>query len=127
MEIKIPKEIRSFTEAVVGSFTLRQLISIIITVAISTAIFIIGKELNDTLKAIMVMIIVSPIMLVGFYEYNGMRTEQFIKLIFQHMFSKHNLKCRPRSMYEFIILERGKNDKIAKTNEADSKGLSKNS
>jgi len=125
MEVKIPKEIKSFTENVIGSFTLRQAISVAISMIIAVAIYVL-LPLAQAIKVILGMVLILPVILFGFYEYNGMKTEQFLLLIVKHVFSNKKLKCRPQSFYEFILIERldrkeNKSAKFTKDNEADSK------
>ncbi|MGI6579100.1 MAG: PrgI family protein [Saccharofermentanales bacterium] len=119
MEVKIPREIKSFTESVIGSFTLRQATCIGISLALAIATYTLIPNLQQIIKILLGVVLILPVMLFGFYEYNGMKAEQFIKLMVQHLFSNKKLKCRPKSFYEFIILERGKNARFTQINETD--------
>lgn len=119
MEVKIPREIKSFTESVIGSFTLRQAFCVGISLALAIFTYAFIPNLQQIMKIIVGVILILPVMLFGFYEYNGMKAEQFIKLIVQHIFSNKKLKCRPKSFYEFIILERGKNARFTQKYETN--------
>ncbi len=126
MEIKIPKEIKSFTENVVGTFTLRQLIAVSISMVLAVVIFV-YIPYSQIVKVIIGVTLIVPFMLFGFYEYNGMKAEELLVVIFNHIFSNKQLKCRPNSLYEFIILERNNNATNSKNDENKHKKLSQNS
>ncbi|NLJ94034.1 MAG: PrgI family protein [Clostridiaceae bacterium] len=126
MEVKIPKEINRYTENVVGTMNLRQLIFGILTVVFAFFMFI-KLDYSYTVKIFIIVPIVAPIAMLGFFEYNGMKAEELMSIIFRYIFSSNKLTCRPRTLYEFFYIEGNENGKNKKENERDNEELSQNS
>lgn len=84
VEIRIPKEIRQFKEKLFFGLNLRQLICSIIAIAINVPLYWFGKDYigADTASWIVILIAI-PIFMIGFFSYNGMTFEQFVKAMLQ--------------------------------------------
>ncbi len=79
IEVKVPKEIRKYKEKILGGFSLRQLFALIVTGAIVIPIYIYLKEyLGDDMTGYIIMITAIPMLLIGFYEKDGLTFEKCI-------------------------------------------------
>ena len=78
MEIKIPKEIREYTEAVFFGLSIRQFISSIFAVGIAVALYF-GLHAYVGMETVSWMCILgaAPFAALGFVRYHGMTAEQF--------------------------------------------------
>lgn len=123
MEVKIPKEISQYTENVFGNMNLRQLIFGIITVVIAFTMFI-KLPFSQTIKIFIIVPVIAPVAMLGFFEYNGMKAEELISIVFKYIFSNKNIICRPRTLLEIIHIEGIENGKNKKKNERDNKKFS---
>lgn len=85
IEIRIPKEIRTYKEKLFFGLNLRQLICTLIAIIINVPLYWFGKDYvgSDTASWI-VIFIAMPLFMIGYFNYNGMTFEQFIKSVIQH-------------------------------------------
>lgn len=85
IEIRIPKEIRTYKEKLFFGLNLRQLICTLIAIIINVPLYWFGKDYvgADTASWI-VIFIAMPLFMIGYFNYNGMTFEQFIKSVIQH-------------------------------------------
>ena len=80
MEVKINKEIGDYNEQLFFGFSPRQTLTAIIIVFTSIAIAIItgNIDLDNSVTALLIIIICGPIAFLGFYSYNGLSAWQLI-------------------------------------------------
>lgn len=79
IEIKIPKDVRKYKEKVVGGFTLRELITLIVTALIDISIYIFLKDkIGKQFASYLVMFISIPFLLLGFKEKDGLKFEKYV-------------------------------------------------
>lgn len=79
IEIKIPKDVRKYKEKVVGGFTLRELITLIVTALIDISIYIFLKDkIGKQFSSYLVMFISIPFLLLGFKEKDGLKFEKYV-------------------------------------------------
>lgn len=91
IEVRIPKEIRDYKPKFLFNLTVRQVVCLVIALAICVPLYVFGvKIINDKLLQWIIFFIAAPFMLMGFFEYNGMTFEQFIVVWFRANF--HNQK-----------------------------------
>ena len=88
IEIRIPKEIKTYREKLFFGMTLRQCICTAIALSICVPLYIFGNRfLPQEAVSWAVMVIAVPIMLTGFFRYNDMSFEQFAGEMFRFNFS----------------------------------------
>ena len=79
MEIKIPKEIREYTEAVFFGLSMRQFIFSILAVGVAVLLYFgLQKYLGTETVSWVCILGAAPFAALGFVRYHGMKAEQFI-------------------------------------------------
>lgn len=80
MEVKINREIRNYTESIYFGLTLRQFIcSLCVCIVAVGLYFICSPFLNKKIVSWICILGAIPFAGVGFFKYNGMNLEDFIK------------------------------------------------
>jgi membrane-bound ClpP family serine protease len=108
MEVKIPKEIREYTEAIFFGLSLRQFIFAVLAVGIAVLIYF---SLHDTLgtETVSWLCIVgaAPFAAMGFIRYHGMTAEQFLKAWIKSEFLlPRKLVFKAENRYAKILLKK---------------------
>lgn len=89
IEIKIPKEINEYKEKFMFGLTVRQFVSIAVALVICVPSFIFGKDiLGEDLMSWIIILIAAPIFGYGFFNYNGMPFEQFVKVLYRQKWAE---------------------------------------
>ena len=84
IEIKIPKEITDYKEKFLFGLTVRQLVSVVVALAICIPLFIFGKDyLGEDLVGWIIILVAIPIFAFGFFRYDGMPFEQFLAMLYR--------------------------------------------
>ena len=84
IEIRIPKEIKTYREKLFFGLTLRQCICTALALVICVPLYIFGNRfLSQEAVSWAVMVIAVPLMMTGFFRYNDMTFEQFAGEIFR--------------------------------------------
>lgn len=84
IEIKIPKEVMTFKSKPFFGFTLRQLVCLALAGVICVPLYIWGnKVMDEDIVAMLIMVIAAPLLLAGFFTYNGMPFERFGIVLFR--------------------------------------------
>lgn len=79
IEVKVPKEIRAYKEKIIGPFTLRQIVSGLITFPIVIPLFIyLLPKVGQQVASYISMALGGPLLLLGFYEKNGQPFEKYL-------------------------------------------------
>lgn len=79
MEVKIPKEIREYTEAVFFGLSLRQFTCSMLAVAVAVGIYFGLKDIVGTETVSWLCILgAAPFAALGFIRYHGMTARQFV-------------------------------------------------
>lgn len=110
IEVKIPKELRAHKETIFFGLSARQFICALFAVAIAAGCYlglddILGKETASWLC----MILAAPVAVAGFFNYNGMTFEQFVRAFVRSQF----LAAAPRKFVSqniYYSLATGKED-----------------
>ena len=107
IEIRIPKEIQNFQEKFMFNLTLRQIMSIVMMVAINVPLYIfIRGSVGDSVAGFIVMIIAAPIGLYGFFRYNGMPFEKVFEAAVTTMFIYPQKRVyETENIYEGLLKE----------------------
>ena len=105
-EIKINKEIRDYTESILLGLSLRQSIFSILACGVACGIYFLFKErLGTEVTSWLCMLGVAPFAALGFIKFQGMFTEDIIKVAFSSLvLSTRNLINNPFNLY-YTILE----------------------
>lgn len=103
IEVRIPKEIREYKAKVAFNLTFRQLVCVVISLAICVPLYIYGKNyINEEVLGYLIMIIAVPIMLIGFFNYNQMNFETFIRVYMQMMINPQKRPYQEMPVYAEI-------------------------
>lgn len=87
MEVKINREIRSYTESVFFGLSLRQFILSICACVVAVGLYFLLKPIVGTETTSWVCILgAAPFAVLGFIKYNGMTAEKFIVAWFKSEF-----------------------------------------
>lgn len=107
IEIKMPKDIRGYSEKIFLGLSLRQLIAVILTGLISVGMYFLTKEtwLEGWLFAL-IIIPVAPLAVWGFLRPQGMTAEKYIATVLQSMVIwPEKRHYQTENFYEDIIHE----------------------
>jgi hypothetical protein len=131
IEIRIPKEIRTYKEKLFFGLNLRQLICTLIAIVVNVPLYWFGRNIvgADTASWI-VIFIAMPLFMIGYFNYNGMTFEQFIKsVIQQELIYPQKRKYVTLNMFEILsgTKEKGENDRAIFSKQKVRKQKSKNS
>ncbi|MCJ8010146.1 PrgI family protein [Paenibacillus sp. KQZ6P-2] len=104
IEIRIPKEIRTYKEKLFFGLNLRQLICTAIAILINVPLYWFGKDIIGPDAASWVVILIAiPLFMIGFFSYNGMTFEQFIKSVIQfEVIYPQKRKYKTLNMFEML-------------------------
>ncbi|MNN70370.1 PrgI family protein [compost metagenome] len=129
IEIRIPKEIRTYKEKLFFGLTLRQLICTLIAVVVNVPLYWFGRDIIGSDAASWVVIFVAmPLFLIGYFNYNGMTFEQFIKSVIQQEFVyPQKRKYITLNMFELLSEKPKGGDKRAVSKQKKRKKESENS
>ena len=109
MDIKIPKEIREYTEAIFFGLSLRQFIFSVFAVGIAVLIYFGLRDALGTETVSWLCILgAAPFAAMGFIRYHGMTAEQFLKAWIKSEFLlPRKLVFRAENRYAKILLKKG--------------------
>lgn len=104
IEIRIPKEIRTYKEKLFFGMNLRQTICTVIVLVINVPLYYVGRQyLGDDLTSWIVLLTALPLFSIGFFGYNGMTLEQFIIAIIQSEFIYPKKRVyKTESLYDIL-------------------------
>lgn len=101
MEIKINREIRSYTESVFFGLSMRQFIFSVLACAAAVGTYYFGRTHlgTETLSWVCVLAAL-PFVILGFVQYHGMTVEQFLWVwIKSEILMPKQLVFRPENLY----------------------------
>lgn len=119
MEVKINKEIRNYSENVYFGLSLRQFIFSLLSCMVAIIIYLLFKnKLGIEITSWLCIIFVTPFILIGFVNYNGMKLEELLVVIIKNkIFTPKYLVYIPTNYYEELLMNkevREKNEDIKK-------------
>lgn len=125
IEIEIPKDITKYEAKLMGPFTTRQIVCLVPAVLLAIATYNVGKKFvtQDTCY-FLVLIVISPFLLCGWYKPYGMPFEKFIKTAFvSNILSPKHRKYITKNVYEEIykINDATQRKEIKKENKKENK------
>ena len=87
IDIRIPKEIRTYKEKFFFGLTLRQSVCTGLALAINIPLYFLGRDiLGDDLTGWLVILTAIPLMAIGFINYNGMTFEELAIAVIKFSF-----------------------------------------
>lgn len=112
IDIKIPREIKSYKEKIYFGLDLRQLICVIIAIAINVPLYWYGRKvLGDDITSWVIIFVSLPLMSIGFVNYNGMQFEEIIVAVLNNNYLKTTKrKYKTKNLYRELenYIDRGK-------------------
>lgn len=101
MEIKINREIRSYTESVFFGLSMRQFIfSVLACAAAAGTYYFGGTHLGTETLSWLCVLTALPFVILGFVQYHGMTVEQFLWVwIKSEILMPKHLVFRPENLY----------------------------
>ncbi len=101
MEIKINREIRSYTESVFFGLSMRQFIFSVLACAAAAGTYYFGRtHLGTELLGWACVLTAAPFVILGFVLYHGMTVEQFLWVwIKSEILMPKHLVFRPENLY----------------------------
>ena len=110
MEVKINKDIRTYSETIFFGLTLRQCICSALACLVAVIIYFLFKEkLGTEITSWICIIGVLPFALVGFIKYNGMNFETvFFSIIKTKILTPKKLVCQNTNFYYEILKDKYK-------------------
>lgn len=79
ISVKINRDIQQYKSKVILNFSLREFISVAVAIVFVIPFhFFIGKFIPKSLTSWVELIVVTPVLLMGFFEYHGMPFERYI-------------------------------------------------
>lgn len=105
MEVKINKEIRNYSENVYFGLSLRQFIFSLLSCIVAVVIYILFKnKLGTEITSWICIICVTPLVLLGFVNYNGMNLEELLVVIIKNkILTPKYLVYNPTNYYEELL------------------------
>lgn len=87
IEIRVPKEIKNYKSKLFFGMSVRQCVCFGAALGICVPLYIWGKKvIDEEIVSWLVILIASPLLLMGFFSYNGMHFEAFAKEWFLYNF-----------------------------------------
>lgn len=107
MEIKINKEIRSYSESIFFGLNMRQLVFSFIAIGIAVAVyFVFRSRLGTETVSWLCILGAAPFAALGFLRYNGMPAEKFVwAFIRSEILTPKKLVYRSTNLYYELTKE----------------------
>lgn len=105
IEVKIPKEIRTYKEKLFLGLNLRQTICAALAIAINVPLYIFVRPIiGNDLASWLIIITAVPLFLIGFFQYNGMPFEQFILCILRfQLLTPQKRKYKTENLFAILM------------------------
>ena len=100
MEVKINREIRSYTESMFFGLSLRQCVFSVLAIAVAVGLYFLLRPMFglETLSWVCVLG-AAPFAALGFITYHGMTAEQFLwAWLRSELLEPKQLKCEPQNL-----------------------------
>ena len=119
MEVKINREIRNYTESIFFGLSLRQFIFSVLACVVALGLyFLTNNRLNKELVSWICILGALPFAGLGFFKYNGMPLEEFVRAFFiSTILTPRNLKFESQNIYYEALkpyLENKKKEELKK-------------
>ena len=121
IETRIPKDINEYQEKIIFGLSIRQLLCCLIALPLGSLLFfLLNRYMSIEISSYFVMILVMPILAVGFIKINGFHFEKYAKYIL-----KNKLGTQKKIYKTNIEIQEEKNNvfKKEKSKETEFKGF----
>lgn len=114
MEVRINKEIRDYQESIFFGLSLRQFIFALLAVGVAVGVYFGLRNIVGTSEVGWMCILAAlPFAMCGFFKYNNMPAEQFIKaIICSEYLTPKNLVFRADNLYARVMSDSGMREVI---------------
>lgn len=103
IEIKVPKEIKEYKEKWYFGLTLRQLISVGISISLNIPLVYFGKKyLSTDLLGWLCILITIIFGGIGFFEYNKMKFEKFVIVYLKNKFQQQKRVYKSTNIFDLL-------------------------
>ncbi|MDD2483686.1 MAG: PrgI family protein [Eubacteriales bacterium] len=103
IEVRLPKEIRTYKETFIFGMTLRQTICMVIALLINVpTYFFLSEKVGDDLSSWLVLFTAAPLVLIGWFKYNGMETEKVAACIARFLFTSQKYHYGSENFFHWI-------------------------
>jgi hypothetical protein len=108
MEVKLIKEIRNYSESIFFGLSLRQFLFAALAVGCSvTVYFVFNSIMSSEAVGWLCILAALPGAFLGFFQYQGLNAEQFLRAALRYLFSPTRLPRVNSNLY-FEILTKGR-------------------
>ncbi len=103
IEIRMPLEIREYKEKLWFGFTTRQFLSTLAALLICVPLYYFGRPyIDDDVLSWIIIFIAAPLVLTGFFKFNQMNFEEFVKVTMAFYWNKQNRPYQYTPLFESI-------------------------
>jgi hypothetical protein len=105
IEVRIPKEIRTYKEKLFFGLNIRQTVCSVLAIAINVPLYIyLRPYIGEDMAGWLIMFTAGPLFLVGYFNYNGMPFEQFLVCILKFQFlTPRKRKYKTENIYGLLM------------------------
>lgn len=105
MEVKINREIRSYTESIFFGLTMRQFVFSLLAIGVAVGLyFFLRPYMGTETVSWMCILGAAPFAAFGFVSYHGMAAEQFLWVwIRSELLEPKRILCEPNNLYYEIF------------------------
>ena len=122
MVVNINAEIGNYKERVVGNYTLRQVICLILALVIGATTYF-YLQIQSDIKQFIVMFTTLPVIAIGFYSYQGVTCEKYIYYMLREFFLPQKRPFLPE--YELVKNALRENEEITDNDKKTIKAIKK--
>lgn len=104
IEVRIPKEITEYREKIMFGMSVRQLVCAALAVALAVGMgFLLTKVFGMTIDTASygIILVVLPVLAIGFVRREDMPFEQYMRLILRHRFSRNRLAYETKLLVDY--------------------------
>lgn len=111
-DVDIPPDLEKFKVEVVAGLTLKQMITVIAMVVLASLLyFAIGSTPLVFMREVIIVIVCTPIILIGFFEFDGLSGWEFFKIILKFQAMNKLKLYRTYTVEEIMSFEETKEEK----------------
>ena len=118
MDVRIPKDIRKYKDKLIGGFTIRQAVSLVVAIGVIPPVWYYLYKLNISMDTIgwLVVAISIPVFSIGWLDIHGMPIEKYIANIFvyNYIYPTKRLYKNSLEMEEYFNVSEKRREKELK-------------
>ncbi|MDO4460561.1 MAG: PrgI family protein [Clostridia bacterium] len=101
--VQVPKDLTEIKTKIVFNLTKRQLICFSIAIAVGVPVYFLARQLNDSLAAIIMVIVMLPFFLLAMYRKDGRPLEKILKDIITQKYLRPGIRVyRTANLYRLL-------------------------